>query len=605
MLEKRSHQIAVAVVGLIVFFLLLMGMYLSLTYEEPRVQSFDSEFGEVDEDAITVDTSVVVTNPNPWPIPFGLGIHYDVTLNEVTVVSGTESGVQISSGENTLDFTASFNNSQVPAWWVTHINNDETTTMTTSSSVSLGWLPMTITMPDQTEEIETDLLGELAQDDEMTVTIGEHSLLVVEEQQATWGTANETVTPLTFTTEIENVHERPIDIVGTEYTIRMNNITVGSGNTDDGIHLDPGESGTFSVDATIDTQTMERWWMSHIQQGESTELHIETFAMAKRDDELLRIPIAMYEQRSRFTTDILGTGQSDVELIETEPQDEFVEPEMLESTSEWGEVSDSTTEIVTEVEIVNENPPVFNELLLLDVHQRTTFSDVVVIDETTQIDWLPEGEGALSVTSLKEHSVVPEWWAAHLNNDESSTVTTELTGEADLAVTTIPVDLEDRAAPIETELLEDLNSDETHHVGDEEIGSNILVVHETSAVWGEATPEEGPIHLAIDIENKHHETVYIKEIDYRIDINGIVLADTRVDEEYSLSPGERRTIHLELVLDNAKMEDWWPTHITNDEISVMSRYVEATIETGVQSERVEFDFLSENVTIETDLLAGE
>ena len=605
MLEQRSHRIGVAVVAGMLLILALVGVILVVTFDDPQVQSFESGFGEIDEDAIMVDTTVVVENPNSWSIPIGLGISYEVTLNDVKVIAGSESGIRISAGENTIHTSAAFNNSQVPAWWVTHINNDESTVMHTSSSVSLGWIPFSMSMPDQTEEFETDLLGELADDEDMTIVVGEHALLTVGEQDARWGTADEEITPLTITSELENIHERPIDITGTEYTITMNNLTVGEGVTDDSIHLEPGETSTFTMEATLDSQTMEAWWVSHIQRGESTELAVEIYGLADRGGEQLRIPIAMYQQRSRFTTDILGTGASDVELIETDPDAEFVEPEIKEGVSEWGEVSDTTTEIVTDVAIRNENPPAFNELLLLDVQQRTTFSDVVVIEETTQIEELPVGEGSLTVSTFKEHSIVPTWWAAHLNNDERSSARTELTAEADLAVTSIPVEIEDQAVPIETDLLEDLNSDETQFIQHEATGATLLVIHETTGEWGEATPEEGPIQVSVDIENNHINPVTIKDIDYLIEINEVVLADTRIDDEFELQPGERRTIELELLLDNSKMEDWWPTHIRNGEVSVMSRHVEATIEANGQSDRVELDFLSENVTIETDLLGAE
>lgn len=601
MLDQRSHRIAAGGLIALLALVLLSGAYLALTFQDPQVESFESSFAETDDNRIIIETIVDVTNPNGWAIPLGLDIASDVTLNEITVVDATESGVRLGAGHNSIRTSAPFNTSQVPSWWASHVNRGETTVMTTQTEVSLGVIPYSTTLPNQTERIETDFLGHMGEDGPVTVMLGEQPLLHVDEQSARWGTADETVTPVTFSASLENVHDRPVDINATEYRIAMNDIVVGSGVTEDGITLEPGETDVYTVNAAIDTQMMEAWWISHIEQDERTELHIEVYALGTRDGEQVRIPIAMFEQRSVFETDLLGTGETVMETLETEAGEAFTDPVIEETTSEWGEVTDDTTEIQTSVQIVNENPPSFNELVQLDVRHRTTFAEVVVIDETFRIDELPIGEGSLSVSAHKDHAVVPEWWAAHLNNDEHSAVETRLTGEADLAVTTLPLDLDDRASTIETDLLADLNTEETHVVQDEETGAT-LVILETQAAWGHATPEEGPIDLTVALENAFHQPVTLSEIDYRVDVNGIVLADTRIDETYTLSPGERRTIHLQMVLDNSRMDNWWPTHIENDEVSVMNRTVDATIESGGERERIHLEFLSGDAVIETDLL---
>ena len=603
MRPELTRRGVAAGVGALLLLVVVAGGALAVAYDQPHVESVQSEFGDVDDDEAEVNTRVVVRNPNERALPGRFDLGFAVTLNGVEVAGGTEPGVRIGPGRNTVETTATFDNAKIPEWWVTHVNRGERTTMETRARVGfVGGLGPTV--PAERRTIETDLLGPLAEEGESTVGVGDSDLLVVGHQRAEWREADAETTPLRFTTELENVHDRPVRLDGTDYEVRMNGVVVGEGRTDDGIELAPGESGTFTVDAAIDTPKMQRWWVTHLRNGESTDLRIEVYAVVDDGEQRRTLPLSVFDRRATFETDLLGSGRTSVRLQETADAPAFEEPRVEDSASEWGAVRDDETDIETTVGLVNPNDGALSEMLTLEVHQRTTLAGVRIAEGSQRVEELPQGSGEIEVTTTKPHEVVPVWWAAHLRNGEVSETRTEVDAEAHVGVTSLPLDLEDRSSTVETDLLADLNDDDPRAVRSDRTGRRVLTVHSTSAEWRDPTPEEATIVVEADIQNDNAlSEVTIREVDYTVDLNSVRLADDRAPEEHTLAPGERRTVRFTLVLDNSKMEEWWPTHVRNGEESVLDRTVVATVESDGESERVELEFLSEEATVETDLLA--
>ena len=597
---RRNAAIALAVV---VGALLVASVVVAVTFEGPRVEGTESEFATVEQNESTIDTRIVLWNPNGVAVPGGVGLDYTVFLNDVAVARGTERNVGIGPGRDAIETTATFDNRRIPAWWITHINNDERSVMSTEADVGLAGLPIGPTLSVERREIETDLLGPLATENASRIAVGETDLLVVENQTGRWGEADDERTPLVVSSAMENVHDRPVEIAGTEYEIRMNGVVVGAGETDDGITLQPGESATYDVEAAIDTPRMQRWWVTHLRNDESTDLRVEVYAVAEVDGERKRLPLTIYERRAAFETDFLDTGRTSVRPTEGGGSNETFEQVTVEgSGSEWGEVRDEETDVVTTVDLRNPNEDRYADLLSLVVDRRTTIAGVTAVNDTDRVRDIPVGAGQVEFVTRKPHSVVPEWWAAHLRNGERSAVRTELDAEADVAVTRLPVDLEDRNSTLETDTLGDLNDDSTRPVTSD--GRTVLTVRSTSAEYVDPTSEKGTIVVRADLENKNPlESVTIREVDYRIDINDVTLADDRAPESHTLDPGERRTIEFTLTLDNSRMAAWWPTHVRRGERSVIQRSATATIETGGDAERTELGFLSGNQTVESDVLA--
>ena len=218
-------------------------------FQQPEVASIDNEFGTVTAETTTVESRVVVYNPNNESLPSAAEVTYTVRLNDVTMARGSKAGVGLAPGTNELNLTAALDNAKVPAWWVTHVNNGERTRLSITPGVSVTGVPLDSELPAQNQTITTDLLGTFSRAEPRAVTLDDRTLLVVSNQTARWGEADLDRTPIVVTSRVENTHDAPVRLDGTEYRIEMNGVVVGNGTTDEGFVLEPGESTTYTVHA--------------------------------------------------------------------------------------------------------------------------------------------------------------------------------------------------------------------------------------------------------------------------------------------------------------------------------------------------------------------
>jgi LEA14-like dessication related protein len=575
-----------------------------LSFEQPVVESVQTEFGTVSEESTGIETQVVVTNPNNQSFPGAASLDYEIYMNSVRVSEGSEGGIGLAPGRNVVNFTAQLDNTKIPAWWVTHVNNDERTVVSTQARVGVAGLGASL--PPQNRSIETDLLTAFASDNSSTVRIADQDIMTVSDQRASWGTANAEETPIAFSVDLDNVHNRSVRLDGTEYRIVMNNVTVGEGRTNDSIVLEPGQSDTFTANAALDTPKMEQWWVTHLRDEQNTRLRVEVFGLVRDDGELKRVPLNVFDRRIQFETDFLGDEPTRITELPAEDgvAPEFGEPEVQSTSSDWGAVTDETTEIVTDVTVDNPNEGEFNDLLSLRVNQTTEVNDVLFAQNTSTVESLPAGEGTFTISALANNDAVPRWWSRHINNGERSTVTTTATGTADIAVTTLPVGLPDRQNTQTTDVIGQIETEEPQRVTTES-GEHVLTITEVDAEWGVSDPQSAPLIVTTEIRNENtFSSVTIEGIDYVVNLNSVTVADNSSENSYTIAPGATRRVSYVIYLDNQKMDEWWPTHIRNDEVTRMSSNTTATIQTPEGTERAAFDILGNDTTIETDFLGG-
>lgn len=603
-----ASRTVLAVGGLFVVLAAVVGGWylvaVGTDFQRPSVASVDTEFGRVTAETSVIHSRVVLDNPNERTLPGTATIRYRMAMNGVDVASGRKRGVSVAPGRSVLTVNATMNNSKIPAWWVTHVNGNETTVVTTTGRVAVDGLPVGFELPKRRQHVETNLLGALANTSDRRVSVANESILAIGNQQASWGTATADRTPIRFSAGLENVHDRPVQLDGTTYEIRMNGVVVGRGTTADSIRLSPGESGTFRTHAAIDTPKMQQWWVRHLQNDQSTRFAVEIYGVVLDDGERRRVPLAVYRTRGRFGTDMLGNGETTVERLPPGPDAGFARPEMVDQHSTWGEVTEDRTEIVTRATVSNPNDDSFDGLLDLRIDRSTHIHGVGVASGSRTVENVPSGNTTVGMQSHMAHDTVPEWWAAHLNSGERSTVRTVTNGTVDLGLTSLRADLPDRTRTVETDLLRNLNNDTARPV-ESDGGRRLLTIERTRGSWGRATPDRAPLTIRMTVRNEQPRPTTLTDVTYLTRINDVTLADGTTGETYRIGPNEQATIELRLDLDNSRMEDWWPTHIRNGERSVMHTELSATVESGTVSERVEFDSIGGDTTVKTDLLGQD
>lgn len=590
-------------VGVLALAVVLVGLVATGVLAQPTVESIESDWGNVSDERTEIRTTVVAQNPNPIGIPGVLDVSYEARLNSVTLAQGERGGIGFSSGENRLVLATEMENDRIADWWITHVDRGERSRLSVDANVSGPGFSRAI--PATSSSIETDIAAGVEEGGAREVALGGEPLLVLSDQEAAWGAADESTTPLTVSTAVENAHDYPVSLDAVEYEVELNGVVLGEGRDQVGLTVQPGETDSLETTMALETRKMSDWWAAHVRDDEASNLTAELYGVVERDGDYRRIPIQFVDRELRLETDMLGDDDTSIETIGGDAdRPEFDRPTVGDTDSEWGAVTDETTEIETAITL--DNPTAdsrLNELVTLETDQETTINGISVADGAETVEGLTAGTNELDLTVEKDNSRVPEWWARHVNDGEQSTRVTNASTTADVGLTRFDVESGERTSEFETDLLSGMNGDR-----DEELdvaGETALVVSGVASEWGEATFERAPIHTEATVENQQDAEMEITDVRYTVTLNDVVLADGTDGETHTVAPGATDTVPLTMELDNSKMDEWWVTHVRNDERSEMDVTVVATVETPAGSETVPLESLGQSETVETDLLGSE
>jgi len=602
--RRRLRRYAGATGAVVVFLLLVLGALVGTgVLAQPSVDGVESEWGAVTGTTTEIRTTATVTNPNPVGVPGVVDVAYTARLNDVVLARGEKRGVGFDPGTNRLRLATQMENTKIADWWVSHVNEGERSQLRVQATVSGPGFSRNV--PAQQSRIETDLLGGFATEGARTVEFRGDPFLTVSDQRATWGTANETVTPLEFTSTVENVHGYPVTLDGVEYVVEMNDVTLADDRQLSGLEVAPGETGTLAVSMGLDSAKMADWWANHVEDSERSTLVVRLYGLVERDGEYERVPIRIYERSLTLETDVLGSGATSVRAADSPDRAvTFASPEVEDATRTWGSVDDESTQVLTALELNNTNrDSQINDLLALELTQQTTINGVLVGTGAQRTSPIETGKTRIDLTSSMNNSKVPAWWARHLNQGESSTVVTTPSAQADLGFSRFDVPVDNRTSTFETAMLAGMRDAESEPVTVD--GEDALVVRPEAVAWGTATPERAPIDVNATLESEQPTEVTVTEIRYRVALNDVVLANRTVPEQYSVPPGETTAVGFTMRLDNSRMDEWWVTHVRRGESTTVSVDVTATIETREGTETVRLDSLSQNSTTSTDVLGSE
>ncbi|WP_313694680.1 LEA type 2 family protein [Halorarum halobium] len=248
----------------------------------PSVVGVENRFGAVTESTSQIETELTVHNPNPVGVQLGgMTIDYSVRMNEVLMAQGTKEGVAVETGNSTLPFRTGMNNSQIPAWWVSHVSNDEHTTLRVDASVHSSLLGRTFGAPKVTREVNTSVISafrtEEARPIEADAAAVTNPVMVLNRTEASWGTVDEETTEIRMTLHLYNPKPYPVTLSSLGYDITMNDIGVGEGEAGRTTTIPPGETVPVRATTHIDTGTLDEWWVSHLERNQVTDLRMELF----------------------------------------------------------------------------------------------------------------------------------------------------------------------------------------------------------------------------------------------------------------------------------------------------------------------------------------
>jgi LEA14-like dessication related protein len=278
----------------------------------PSVQGVENEFGGVNESTTVIDSDLVVDNPNPIGVQLGnFTASYAVEMNGIQMATGEKQGLDVAKQGNTsVPLRTEMNNSKLPAWWVSHVENDEQTTLTVDASVHSGIFGQSFS-PQVSREVNTDIIDAFNSDEDRPIDANQplvsDPVLWLNRTTGSWGDVNENRTEVEMAFDLHNPKAVPLTITEIGYDIRMNGVTMGEGATEQSVVIPA--SGTRTVEATtrIDNQNLDEWWVTHLQNDQVTTLELEFYAvvdLSGAGGDTVRIPLDTVEQT--IETDMFG-----------------------------------------------------------------------------------------------------------------------------------------------------------------------------------------------------------------------------------------------------------------------------------------------------------
>ncbi len=315
---------------LVIAVLIAAGGYFAYNFlinlQPPELVEIRSGWGEVTHETSEVHTKIVINNPNRISISIGnLVLNYTIKMNGIPVAEGYKKGIKINHGLNVVELTTIINNSIIPEWFKTHVENGEETKIEIipEVSVDLKFLKLTPNIPEFSHILKTNLLSSLNSREKIVVGSGGVTLIEIRERRASWGKVIDNEVPLDISLLLYNPNLIPITIPRIEFNVRMNDIEMIVGESTDYIVLEPKKEKEIRLTAYLNSENLDDWWVSHINNGEFTEINAEIEMMFNIGSK--ELPMRVLDCVSILKTDILNpTGITESSKPECSPPKEVV-----------------------------------------------------------------------------------------------------------------------------------------------------------------------------------------------------------------------------------------------------------------------------------------
>lgn len=265
----------------------------------------------------------------------------------------------------------------------------------------------------------------------------------------------------------------------------------------------------------------------------------------------------------------------------------------------FGGVNETATVIETDL-VVNNPNPIGVRLGGTTVNYTVTMNDVRMASGQKEGLRLTKGNTTLEFRTYINNERIPPWWVSHVRNGEHTTVV------IDAKVHTSLLGGQTFALPQErnvtTNVIGQFNSNETRPInGSVPLYDNpLLYMNRTTGQWGEPTSEETPIQTSFTLYNPKTKPYVVSRIGYNVTMNDVAVGSGSTTSGVTIPGHTRKTVEAQTVLNNQKLDEWWVTHLENDQVTHMEIELYAVIElpTGT-TERVQLQTI--NKTIRTDI----
>ncbi|QLK27740.2 LEA type 2 family protein [Natrinema zhouii] len=284
-----------------------------LVVDRPQVESVDNEWGTVTNDRTEVETQIGVDNPLLLRVgDAAADVSYTVSMNDIEFATEQENRVSLAGDESTVTVSTWLDNNEIPAWWASHVTNNETTTVRVEPDVVVDYAGLRLPADEwtQTQTVHTDLLEPLETNESQEFQAYGRTVLVADETNAEWGNTTANRTPIDASATVTNPTPIPLPITEIRYTIQLNGIVVGEGVTAQQTVLEPDSTQPLEATAAIDNSRLDEWWVTHLRNDERSNLTVDFDATLEYGGVERTVPLEFISYERTFETDLLGAADS-------------------------------------------------------------------------------------------------------------------------------------------------------------------------------------------------------------------------------------------------------------------------------------------------------
>ncbi|MFN3384441.1 MAG: LEA type 2 family protein [Archaeoglobaceae archaeon] len=245
-------------------------------------------------------------------------------------------------------------------------------------------------------------------------------------------------------------------------------------------------------------------------------------------------------------------------------------PEVREIKTCWGNVTRDHIEILTQVLIYNPNPI---PLPLKDVLTELEMNGLKVGEgKALKAEILP-GNNTVVLSTRFENRKIPEWFATHVKNDETSYVKFKGYLVFDLKITEFRYPFE-QSDSIKTDFLKGIDSTVQRKI-DFPVK---LTIESAKSYWGKVEKDFTEIITLIDVRNEDMVPVLFTKFKYSLDMNGVKMAEGISSLLVLIPPKSKESLILVTKIDNEMLDDWFVKHVENREKTEIKIELEAFVE---------------------------
>ncbi|MFB6079423.1 MAG: LEA type 2 family protein [Haloferacaceae archaeon] len=267
----------------------------------------------------------------------------------------------------------------------------------------------------------------------------------------------------------------------------------------------------------------------------------------------------------------------------------------------FGGVNESTTTILSDLQVRNPNP-IGVTLGGLTVDYAVHMNDVAMANGTKSGVEIHQGRSTLPFTTHMHNDRIPAWWVSHVRNGEQTT----LRIDADVHSSLLGADFSTPQVQREvtTNVIGGFNSTETRPVNANAplVSDPVLYLNETSGRWGNVTRQRTEVETQFVLYNPKPYPITLTRIGYRVRMNDVRMGNGSTTRSYVIPPGETRTVNATTVLRTDRFDEWWVSHLKHDQTTDLRIDFFLTVDLangGAGTVRIPVDTLHH--TIETDI----